>query len=865
MNKTSSPVSAVVVESPAKAKTINKYLGPGYEVIASMGHIRDLLPKDGSVRPDEGFAMTWATSARAEKPLSAITKVLKKGGKLILATDPDREGEAISWHIRDVLAERGLVDPKEASRVTFNEITEKAIKEAFAKPRDLDHALVDAYLARRALDYLVGFNLSPVLWRKLPGSKSAGRVQSVALRLICEREGEIETFKTREYWTIGGSFTTHKGEAFQATLTHLDAKKLAKFDIPDETSAHAITSRLLPLSWTIAASERKPARRSPNPPFITSTLQQEASRKLGFSASRTMSVAQRLYEGVDIGGELVGLITYMRTDGTQISSDAVTATRHLIADSFGENYCPAKPRFFKSKVKNAQEAHEAIRPTDVFRRPESIAAHLERDELRLYELIWKRMVACQMADAILEQVSADIDADNGSARFHATGSTVDFDGFLKLYEEGRDETGEDEKSANRLPALVVGEEARRTAIIPDQHFTEPPPRYSEASLVKKLEELGIGRPSTYASIIAVLQEREYVRLEKKRFIPEDRGRIVTSFLEAFFSRYVEYNFTADLEEELDHIASGDMVWRKTLETFWKSFSSSVGEARELPSQEVLAQLDQKLDAHYFPHVEGAPDPRICPTCGTGRLSLRLSRYGAFIGCSNYPACPYTRKISGDGAGQEGSVRPEAKLLGEDPTTGKAVTLRHGPYGVYVQLGESEARTKGRKASTDGPRRTSLPKDMKEEDITLPLALSLLALPKTLGHHPETGEEVVVGIGRYGPFIRVGKTYHNIPAGHDLLGQTLESAITIASTRAQKKTEGREIGQHPESGAPVSVHEGRYGPYVKCGKISASLPRGMDPANLTMEEAVTLVAAKAEKGSSGKKPAQRKTTRTQKKK
>ena len=859
MNKTSSPVAAVVVESPAKAKTINKYLGEGYEVIASMGHIRDLLPKDGSVNPDDGFSMVWETSARAEKPLAAISKVLKKGGKLILATDPDREGEAISWHVRDVLAERGLIGEAGVSRVTFHEITEKAITEAFAHPRDLDTALVDAYLARRALDYLVGFTLSPVLWRKLPGSKSAGRVQSVALRLVCEREAEIEAFKTREYWTIGGDFTTKKGEPFTATLTHLSGEKLGKFDIPGEAEAQKIATRLLPLSWKIAASERKPARRSPHPPFITSTLQQEASRKLGFSASRTMSIAQRLYEGVDIGGEHVGLITYMRTDGTQLSMDAVAAARRLISSSFGENYCPASPRFFKSKVKNAQEAHEAIRPTDVFRRPESLANFLERDEIRLYELIWKRLIACQMADAILEQVSADIDATDGSARFHATGSTVDFDGFLKLYEEGRDEANDEDKNSKRLPALVIGEEARRTAIIPEQHFTEAPPRYSEASLVKKLEELGIGRPSTYASILHVLQEREYVRLEKKRFIPEERGRIVTAFLSAFFARYVEYNFTADLEEQLDAIAEGAAQWRSVLTQFWKAFSKSVEEAKGLPSQDVLAELDKSLDAHYFPHVEGAPDPRICPTCGSGRLSIRLSRYGAFIGCSNYPTCPYTRRIAQEGGAEGASARPEAKILGTDPVSGKQVTLRHGPYGVYVQLGESSAaKGKGKKAAADAPHRTSLPKGMNEADMTLPLALSLLALPKTLGAHPETGEEVVAGIGRFGPFIRIGKTYHNLPAGHDVLGQTLESALAIAAAKPDRKSDGTPLGEHPETGEAVSLHAGRYGPYVKCGKISASLPRGVAQEGMTLAAALEIIAAKAAKsgGETGKKPIRR---------
>ncbi|HEY3587316.1 MAG TPA: type I DNA topoisomerase, partial [Myxococcaceae bacterium] len=646
-------MNVVIVESPAKAKTINKYLGKDFTVLASYGHVRDLPAKDGSVRPEDGFSMSWEIADRADKRLKEIAQAVKGADHLYLATDPDREGEAISWHVREVLRQRKALAGVDVKRVVFNEVTKAAVQDAFRHPREINKELVDAYLARRALDYLVGFTLSPVLWRKLPGSRSAGRVQSVALRLICEREAEIEVFKPREFWSVEVEFRTSDGQSFTARLTHLDGKRLDKFDLDSEEKAKAAVAAILAEpGFTVASVEKKQVRRHPPAPFTTSTLQQEASRKLGFGAQRTMRTAQRLYEGVDVGGETVGLITYMRTDGVTLSGEAITAARKLIEQSYGPQYRPESPRVYKSTAKNAQEAHEAIRPTDLFRRPEQVVRHLHPDERGLYDLIWKRAVASQMESALLDQVAVDIAGPSNRTVLRATGSTIVFDGFLTLYHEDRDDEEEDEEN-RRLPPLAEHAALGRGEVTPAQHFTQPPPRYSEASLVKKLEELGIGRPSTYASIIQVLQDRNYVRLDKKRFLPEDRGRLVTAFLSEFFKRYVEYDFTADLENQLDDVSGGRVAWKKVLEDFWRDFSAAVAGTKDLSITQVLEALDEDLGPHFFPATADGRDPRLCPGCNVGRLNLRLGKFGAFIGCSNYPECRYTRPLTlenGDGNG-----------------------------------------------------------------------------------------------------------------------------------------------------------------------------------------------------------------------
>lgn len=679
----------VIVESPAKAKTINKYLGPDYSVVASFGHVRDLPSKNGSVDPEKGFAMEWEIGEKSHRPLNDIISKAKKADTVYLATDPDREGEAISWHLSEYLKEKNLADKVTIKRVTFNEITKNAVQAAFKNARSIDQNLVDAYMARRALDYLFGFNLSPVLWRKLPGSRSAGRVQSVALRLICEREAQIEIFKPEEYWSIETLLTTKEGKSFTARLSGLDGKKIDKMTIGNQKDADTAVARIKGQAYSVASIEKKQVRRNPYAPFITSTLQQEASRRLRFGATKTMRTAQKLYEGVDIGGETTGLITYMRTDGVTLSQEAIQTTRTLIKNKFGENYLPESPRLYKSKVKNAQEAHEAIRPTDIFRTPESVAHALDADELALYELIWKRTVACQMENAVLDQVSVDIANADGKVVLHATGSIDTFEGFLKVY---RDEQEEDEKEVaeeeRRLPPLKEKDGLTLSEVTPNQHFTQPPPRYSEASLVKKLEELGIGRPSTYASILQVLQDRDYVKLDNRRFIPESRGRIVTAFLVNFFKNYVEYNFTADLEEKLDEISAGDIVWKEVLGSFWNAFSDAIGKTKDLTITEVISTLDHDLEKYLFP---GETHDRTCPQCKKGTISLKLGKFGAFVGCSSYPECKYTRPVlssaGGDGDGGEnagGDFSP--REIGSDPKTGLPVTVRRGPYGYYIQLG-----------------------------------------------------------------------------------------------------------------------------------------------------------------------------------
>ncbi len=851
-------MDVLVVESPAKAKTIGKYLGPGYTVLASYGHVRDLPPKDGSVRPDEDFAMDWQVDPPSQKRLDAIAQAVSQGGKLYLATDPDREGEAISWHVLDVLSRKKALQGIDVKRVTFNAITKQSVLDAVAHPRDLDQALIDAYLARRALDYLVGFTLSPVLWRKLPGSRSAGRVQSVALRLICEREAEIEVFRSQEYWTVDVMFGTAKKQTLKARLTHLDGRKLDKFDLGNEERALSAKREIERRAFAVQSVDRRQVRRNPPPPFITSTLQQEASRKLGLGAATAMRVAQRLYEGVDIGGETVGLITYMRTDGVQLAPEAIGQTRRLIESKYGQAYLPGQPRMYTSRAKNAQEAHEAIRPTDLFRTPQDVAPYLDREQLGLYELIWKRTVASQMESAVLDQVTVDIASADKTVQLRATGSVVKFNGFLTLYDEGKDEAAEDEDGSSILPDVTEGEGLERREVVPEQHFTEPPPRYSEASLVKKMEELGIGRPSTYASIIEVLQRRKYVRLDRKRFIPEDRGRIVTAFLQTYFPRYVEYGFTAHLEEELDDISGGRIDWRQVLREFWKQFSAAVGETKELRVKEVLDKLDEELGPHFFPaNDNGGKSPRDCPSCANGRLGLKLGKFGAFIGCSNYPECRFTRKlgiVDAEADAVSGANLEGPKVLGEDPATGKVVTLRNGPYGLYVQLGEPEGKEK--------PKRASLLRGMTPDDVTLEKALALLSLPRELGPHPEDGQPVIAGVGRFGPYVRHATKYKSIPADESVLEVGMNRAMALLA-EAKSAPRGRAaakplriVGNHPADEAPIELYDGRYGMYVKHGGINATVPRDLKPEDLTVDQAVSLLAERAAKGGGKKAKAAR---------
>jgi DNA topoisomerase-1 len=840
-------MNVVIVESPAKAKTINKYLGRDYKVVASYGHVRDLPAKDGSVRPDDDFSMSWEIDGKSEKHMKAMAEAVRGADRLYLATDPDREGEAISWHINEVLKSRRALKGVDVKRVVFNEVTRNAITEAFRKPRDIDIELVDAYLARRALDYLVGFTLSPVLWRKLPGSRSAGRVQSVALRLICEREAEIEAFKAREYWTVEVEFTTEAGDKFTARLTHLDGKKLDRYDLDNEAKARAAADAILAApGFSVTSIERRQTRRNPFPPFTTSTLQQEASRKLGFGASRTMRLAQQLYEGIDIGGDTVGLITYMRTDGVAIAGEAIAAARDLIAQDFGDRYLPNSPRVYRSPAKNAQEAHEAIRPTDMSRKPADVASHLDNDHRRLYELIWKRTVASQMESAVLDQVGIDIADPSGRVTLHATGTTIAFDGFLKLYQEDKDDAGEDDEN-RRLPPMREKEALARGTVTPSQHFTQPPPRYSEASLVKKLEELGIGRPSTYASIIQVLQDRNYVRLDKRRFLPEDRGRLVTAFLTSFFERYVEYNFTADLENQLDDISGGRIDWKEVLRNFWRDFSGAIDDTKDLTITQVLTSLDEELGRHFFPDDGSGRDVRLCPVCGEGKLSLKLGKFGAFIGCSNYPNCRYTRAlgIESDGDGKAAAI-PDMEL-GIDPVSGMPVTLKKGPYGQYIQLGAGD--------NGDKPKRVALPRGTEPASVNLDNALKLLALPREIGRHPDTGETIIAGIGRFGPYLKVGSTFASLGADDDVLNIGLNRAVTVL---AEAKTGGRrgpqllrELGPHPEGGT-IGLYRGRYGPYIGHDGLIASLPKAADPDQFTLAEALPLLAAQKAKGKTGRK-------------
>ena len=850
-------MDVVVVESPAKAKTINKYLGRNYKVLASFGHVRDLPAKDGSVRPDEDFAMSWAVDTASGKRIADIAKAVKDADGLILATDPDREGEAISWHVLEILRQKRALKDKPVSRVVFNAITKQSVTEAMKNPRGIDAPLVEAYLARRALDYLVGFTLSPVLWRKLPGARSAGRVQSVALRLVCDREAEIERFVREEYWNIAAILQTSRAENFEARLTAFEGKKLQKLDVKNKEQADGIVAMLNGATFRALSVEAKPTKRNPAPPFTTSTLQQAASSRLGFSANRTMQVAQRLYEGLDVGGETAGLITYMRTDGVQMAPEAIDAARASIAKEFGEKYLPEKPRHYTAKAKNAQEAHEAIRPTDFSRLPSDVRKYLDADQARLYEMIWQRAIASQMNPAEIERTTVEIEAVNGSrtAGLRAVGSVIRFDGLIAAYTDQKDEDSEDEDN-RRLPEIRSGEALKREQVNATQHSTEPPPRYSEASLIKRMEELGIGRPSTYASTLKTLEDREYVVIEKRRLIPHSRGRIVTAFLESFFDKYVEYDFTAALEEKLDEISDGKLAYKAVLRDFWNDFSAAVANIKELRVTDVLNALNEDLAPLLFPAREDGSDPRTCPKCGVGTLSLRLGKYGAFVGCSNYPECGFTRQL-GDANGDGEAAAEEAnKALGKDPYTQEEITLRSGRFGPYVQRGE------GKEA-----KRSSLPKGWTADSIDHEKALALLSLPRDVGKHPESGKMISAGLGRYGPFVLHDGAYANLESIEDVFSIGLNRAVSvIAEKQAKGPRAGRgtpaalkDLGAHPDGGGNVTVRDGRYGPYVNFGKVNATLSKGKDPQSVTMDEALALIAAKMEKDGTGggkKKPAKR---------
>ena len=849
-------MNLVIVESPAKAKTIEKYLGKNYEVLASFGHIRDLPSKNGSVDPNNEFKMSWSIDTQSKKRVKDIEISLKKANKLILATDPDREGEAISWHLLDVLSgKKNLLKGKTIERVVFNAITKKSVIEAIAKPRQLDMELVEAYLARRALDYLVGFTLSPILWRKLPGARSAGRVQSVALRLICERETEIEKFDPKEYWSINAIIENSKGNNFPARLVALDEKKLEKFSLVNTEQASKAKDALVSAKLSVTSIESKPIARNPQAPFMTSTLQQEASRKLGFSATQTMRTAQMLYEGVDIGGETTGLITYMRTDGISMIGEAISDCRASIEENFGEKYLPGQHRVYKTKAKNAQEAHEAIRPTSFSRTPESLS--LSGDMKKLYELIWKRAMASQMSAAKLERTTIQMQDKKNSVTLRSTGQIVKFDGFLRLYEETKPMSSEetDNQSNTLLPPLALNDEVKAIDVKADQHFTQPPPRYSEASIVKKMEELGIGRPSTYASILKVLQDRGYVSLDNRRFTPVDKGRLLSAFLENFFGKYVQYDYTAKLEENLDKVSAGNLNWKILLREFWNEFSSSVDETKDLRVTNVLDALNDALRSSVFPNREDGVDPRKCNSCEDGKLSLKLGKFGAFVGCSNYPECKFTRPFGGEDI----SIPTEDKLLGQHPDNGADIFLKSGRYGPYVEM-ETDKK----------PKRTSLPKSWPYDLMDLDKGLRLINLPRKIGEHPEDGNQIISALGRFGPYIKHNKTYVSLKDPEDMFNLGMNRAVELIADkianpgrRANSATVLKELGKHPESNIAITIMSGRYGPYIKYEKINATLPKNKNPEDITLETALEYINAKISK-SPKKKPATKKKKSNQKK-
>ena len=839
----------VIVESPAKAKTINKYLGNDYKVLASFGHVRDLPEKNGSVDPDEEFSMIWEVQSASGQRLNEIADYLKKSDRLILATDPDREGEAISWHVLEVMREKGVLDGKQIQRVVFNAITRNAVTEAMNHPRELDEKLVHAYLARRALDYLVGFNLSPVLWRKLPGARSAGRVQSVALKLICERELEIEKFIPREYWSVSADFTTQNGDKLPTRLTLLKGGKVEKFTLTNEAEAMAAKDAIESGRFKVNRIESKPGQRNPSAPFTTSTLQQEAARKLGFNAKRTMQIAQLLYQGIEIDGEATGLITYMRTDGTQIAPEAVSETRDVIKADFGPDYLPEKAREYQTKAANAQEAHEAIRPTSLMRRPEYIASTLDADQAKLYELIWKRTMASQMENARVQRTTIDITDESEATGLRASGTVITVPGFLTLYEEGKDDEKSDKEEEQTLPQVTEGMPLDLQKVSPDKHFTEPPPRFSEATLVKKMEELGIGRPSTYASVLSVLRDRDYVFMDRNRFHPQDKGRLVTSFLESFFNQYVEYDFTAALEGDLDKVSNGDLDYKDVLRKFWENFSYSVDATMEIRNTQILDKMNEVLGPHIFKDT-GDGDPRICPKCNEGELSLKTGKFGAFVGCTRYPECRFTRPFA-QAEGREGDIERE---LGNDPETGLIVYLKDGRFGPYIQLGDAGE-------DNEKPKRSGLPKDMRPADMTLDYALRLLSLPRLVGKHPETGEDITADLGRYGPYLKHGKQSASLETVDEIFEIGVNRAVTvIAEKKSKAPARGssviKELGEHPDDGKPVNVMNGRYGPYVKHNKINATIPKDEEPDSVTLERALELIAARAAKAGAGKKKAKK---------
>lgn len=828
-------MKVVVVESPAKAKTINRYLGEDYTVLASYGHVRDLPSKDGSVKPDHDFEMSWQMSDSGGQRIRDISKALKDADRLILATDPDREGEAISWHVCELLKQNRKTRDIPYERVVFNEITKSAITKAIDNPRDLDIDLIEAYLARRALDHLIGFSLSPVLWRKLPGSRSAGRVQSVSLRLICERESEIEAFQTDEFWSVDTNFKTTDGAQISARLTYLDGLKLDKLSLGNEAQAVAAQQRIEASSWQVSAIETKRVKRRPAPPFTTSTLQQEASRKLGFSASRTMQVAQKLYEGINLGSETTGLITYMRTDGVQMSFEAIGQIREAIGQTIGADYVPEKPRVYKSKAANAQEAHEAIRPTSIRRHPDEVRKRLDFDQFRLYELIWKRAIASQMADAQLDQTAADLSATTDHLTMRANGSVIIFDGFMKIYREDRDD--QEDKSTDPqsriLPPLSQGQDMVVQQVHPEQHFTQPPPRYTDASLVKRMEELGIGRPSTYASIMQVIEKRGYVLKDGKRFIPEHRGRIVSTFLENFFTRYVEYDFTAALEAQLDQVSDGKMDWRALLKQFWVDFAAAIEQAMTLSTPDVMKTLDSELEKLFFTPDENGEIQRICSKCGTGHLELKLGKFGPFIGCDNYPDCRYTRQIVAAGESDDDTQElDDEKLLGTDPANQLPVYLKKGPYGSYVQLGGEEVKK---------PKRSSVPKGKSPLDVDLDYALGLLSLPRDIGLHPQSPDMIQAGLGRYGPYLKYQGKFTSLKEGDDVLSIGINRAVDLLAESA--KTAGRVLGEHPDGGE-VHLKRGRFGPYFEHNKLRAPMPKTLQMDSVTLTDALEILAVKA---------------------
>jgi DNA topoisomerase-1 len=834
-------MNVLIVESPGKVKSISKYLGSDYKVLASFGHIRDLPSKDGSVKPDDDFSMVWDVDARAASKIKDIAAAVKGADKLILATDPDREGEAISWHILEVLRSKNLLGKMPIERVAFNAITKTAVTEAILHPREINQELVDAYLARRALDYLVGFTLSPVLWRKLPGARSAGRVQSVALRLVVEREQEIEAFKAQEYWSIDADLSA-AGGSFQTRLVQLDGKKIEKLSLTNQADADRAVAAIQSQSFSVASVEASPVRDNPKPPFKTSTLQQEASRKLGFNAKRTMQIAQGLYEGVELDGDVTGLITYMRTDGITMVGEAINECRDVIASRYGQKYVPGSARAYTNNAANAQEAHEAVRPTSFARSPEQMAKFLDADAARLYELIWKRAMASQMESAQLERTTVEVLSADKKITLRATGTVTLFDGYQVLYQEGQDDA--DDEGGSRLPKLAAGDATKVDSINPAQHFTEPPPRYSEASLVKKMEELGIGRPSTYASILSTLRDRAYVRMDRQRFIPEDKGRLVTTFLNSFFKRYVAYDFTADLEEKLDEISGGKLEWKTLLRDFWTEFSAAVGETKDLKIRDVIDELDSVLSNHIFPAGEEGIDPRKCPSCENGRLNLKLGRFGAFVGCTNYPECKFTRQLGAKpGEGDAGPVE-----IGLFPDSEDMITLRTGRFGPYVQRGEGEK-----------PKRSGLPKGTDKSDVDLELAVKLLNLPREVGLHPEDGKKITSNFGRFGPYVYHDGIYASLPSPEYVFEIGLNHAVTLIAEKKAKGPGRRGAQQLKDLGAaldgkPIKVLKGKFGPYVSDGETNATLPEGTEPDSVTMEQALALIAERAAKGGKKKKPA-----------